>query len=419
MPLPSFRRPGSAIGASATLFLTLFAAACDPSPSGPGSNPIQFSRTVSLPDAQSLLQTGPTRVEVRVIPGTLVARRVELEESREMTRPEEVRSRVTAVTSGTDTATFTLEVGGLQIAANGATMIRHGDRHGDAPQSAATLADFVALVQADIAAGHNPTLTASRQPPSAPQAPDDGGFLAADLKLDQGNSHSVIQLNVAAANLVTNPTPPPDGFLQVLGVSLELRLSDGTTKLKQENPELEGVREFEGLVQSVDLTAQTVTLTDGTIIRIVAGTEFDAREGDEDDHLTGLPAVQDALTAGKTVKAEGRGLVDSTNPLTLDAIRIEFEVRGEEPPPPVMMVEFEGGVASVDVAGSTFTLASGAVVTVTSETMIGSEGDLHTLQEVSDALAAQHPVRAEGHATVTAVGPPRTLTALDVKFETP
>jgi hypothetical protein len=419
MPLPSFRRPGSVIGASATIFLTLFAAACDPSPSGPGSNPIQFSRTVSLPDAQSLLQTGPTRVEVRVIPGTLVARRVELEESTEMTRREEVRSRVTAVTSGTDTATFTLEVGGLQIAANGTTMIRHGDRDGDAAQSALTLADFVALVQADIAAGHNPTLTASRQPPTAPQAADDGSFLAADLKLDEGNSHSVIKLNIAAANLVTNPTPPPDGFLKVLGVSLELRLSDGTTKLKQENPELEGVREFEGLVQSVDLTAQTVTLTDGTIIRIVSGTEFDAREGDEDDHLTGLPAVQDALTAGKTVKAEGRGLVDTTNPLTLDAIRIEFEVRGEEPPPPVMMVEFEGGVASVDVAGSTFTLASGAVVTVTSETMIDSEGDLHTLQEVSDALAAQHPVRAEGHATVTAVGPPRALTALDVKFETP
>jgi hypothetical protein len=420
MPLPSFRRPGSVIGASATIFLTLFAAACDPSPSGPGSNPIQFSRTVSLPDAQSLLQTGPTRVEVRVIPGTLVARRVELEESTEMTRREEVRSRVTAVTSGTDTATFTLEVGGLQIAANGATTIRHGDRDGDAAQSVATLADFVALVQADIAAGHNPTLTASRQPPTTPQAADDGGFLAADLKLDEGNSHSVIKLNIAAANLVTNPTPPPDGFLKVLGVSLELRLSDGTTKLKQENPELEGVREFEGLVQSVDLTAQTVTLTDGTIIRIVTGTEFDAREGDEDGHLTGLPAVQDALTAGKTVKAEGRGLVDSTNPLTLDAIRIEFEVRGEEPPPPVMMVEFEGAVASVDIAGSTFTLGSGAVVTVTSETRIDAEGGgLLTLQAVSDALAAQHMVRAEGHATVTAVGPPRALTALDVRFETP
>ena len=419
MPLSSPRRPRATFRGPAALLVVLLAAGCDRMTTAPGSNSIQFSRTVSLPDAHTLLQTGPTRVEVRVIPGTLVARRVELEESSEMTRPEQVRSRVTAVTSGTDTATFTLEVGGIHIAANGSTTIRDGDRDGDMAQTATTLADFVALVQADIAAGHNPTLTATRQPPSAPQAPDDGKFLAADLRLDEANSHSVIKLNIAAANLMTNATPPPDGFLKLLGVSLELRLADGTTKLEQENPELEGVREFEGTVQSVDQTAKTVTLKDGTVIRIVAGTEFDAREGDEDDHLTSLAAVQDALTAGKTVETQGRGLVDSTSPLTFDAIRIEFEVEGEEPPPPVMMVEFQDAVASVDVAGSTFTLANGAVVTVTSETMIESEGDLHTLQAVSDAIAAHHTVRAEGHATVTSAGPPPALKALDVKFETP
>ena len=83
------------------------------------------------------------------------------------------------------------------------------------------------------------------------------------------------------------------------------------------------------MVKSVDQTAQTVTLPDGTVIHIVAGTEFAAREGDQDDHLTTLSAVQDALTAGKTVKTEGHGRVDSTNPLTIEAIRIEFEVAGE------------------------------------------------------------------------------------------
>src|SRR5207247_7106907 len=124
------------------------------------------------------------------------------------------------------------------------------DRGDDAAQSALTLVDFVALVQADIAAGQNPTLTASRQPPATPQGPDDGGFLAADLKLDEGNSHSVIKLNIAAANLVTNPTPPPDGFLKVLGVSLELRMSDGTTKPRQKNPDLEGVRGVEDEARS-------------------------------------------------------------------------------------------------------------------------------------------------------------------------
>ena len=420
-------------GRFTAVLLAALAAACDPASTGPQSGSLQFSRSISLPDAQSLLQTGPTRVEVRVIPGTLVARRVELEEPEDMSRPERVRSRVTAVTAGTDMATFTLEVGGLQVAANGSTVLRAGD-DGDGGDGgddhavsasdgggggALTLADFVARVQADIAAGRNPTLKASRQPPAAPQAPDDGNFLASELQLDDGNSHTVIELNIGSASLVTNSTPPPDGFLKLLGLSLELRLSDGTTGLEQENPDLENEHEFEGTVQSVDQTARTVTLGDGTIIRIVAGTEFDSREGDDDDHLTTLAAVQDALTAGKTVRAEGRGLVDSTNPLTLDAIRIEFEVEGEEPRPPVMMVEFEEPVASVDVAASTFTLANGAVVSVTGETHIEAEGDLHTLQAVSDALAAQHTVRAEGHAVVTSAGPPPALSALDVKFETP
>src|SRR5207244_3776080 len=296
MSLHVYPRPRVTVGGFAAV-LALFAAACDSSSTGPRSGSLQFSRIISLPDAQNLLQTGPTRVEVQVIPGTLIARRVELEEASDMSRPEQVRSRVTAVTAGTDTATFTLELGGLQIAANGSTKLRPAD--GDGDPGAATLGDFVARVQADIAAGRNPTLKASRQPPAAPQAPDDGSFLAATLQLDEGNNHSVIRLNIAAANLMTNPTPPPDGFLKLLGVSLELRLSDGTTRLKRENPDLEGVREFEGLVQSVDQTAQTVTLKDGTVIRIVAGTEFDAREGDEDDHLARLAAGQAAVTAGK------------------------------------------------------------------------------------------------------------------------
>jgi hypothetical protein len=240
------------------------------------------------------------------------------------------------------------------------------------------------------------------------------------LQLDEGNDHSFIQLNITAASLTTNTTPPPDAILKLLGVSLELRTSDGTTQLRIENEAARGAGEFHGVVKSVDQTAQTVTLMDGTIIRIVAGTAFEGREGDEDDHLTTLADVQAALTAGKTVKAEGRGLVDSTNPLTIHAIRIEFEVEGEELPPPVPMAQFRGAVASVDVAGGTFTLASGTgVVTVTSETHISSEGAYHTLQEVADALTAKKAVRAEGVGTITAAGPPPAIKALFVKFGTP
>src|SRR2546426_5736665 len=185
MLLPSLRRPRSAIGACTTLFLTLFAVACDHSPSGPGSTPIQFSRTVSLPDAQSLLQTGPTRVEVRVIPGMLVARRVELETSEELVRPEEIRSRISAISATANEGTVTLELGGLQVGFNSSTRFRpdDGDGHaalmsqGDDGGGGSTLAAFVARVQADLAAGRHPAVKARRPPPATPQAPDDASFL--------------------------------------------------------------------------------------------------------------------------------------------------------------------------------------------------------------------------------------------------
>jgi len=416
-----------AILGPAAVVLTFLAAACDTMTSGPSSTVTsQFSREVTLPDVQNQLVTGPTRVEVSVIPGTLTARRVQLEEPDQLTKPERVRGRVTAITSGTDTATLTLDLGGLQIALNGSTRLHPDDA--DEQQAAMpatsddggngmTLADFVARIQAELAAGRNPAVRATRPAPAQPQAPDDGKFLAATLQLDEGNNHPRIELNIAAANLTTNATPPPDAVLKVLGVSLELRVSDGTTKLRVENQEAEGAEEFHGVVKSVDQTANTVTLMDGTIIRIVAGTEFEAREGDEDDHVTSLADVQAALTAGKTVETEGRGVVDTTSPLTIDAIRIEFEVEGEPMPPAMMMAEFQDDVASVDVGASTFTLNNGTVVTVTADTKFDDHG-LQTLQAVADSLAAHVRVRAQGVGKVTSAGPPPAVTALFLEFET-
>src|SRR2546427_4181005 len=39
---------------------------------------------------------------------------------------------------------------------------------------------------------------------------------------------------------------------------------------------------------SVDATAGTVTLKSGTVIRIVAGTEIEGKEGESDEHLASL-----------------------------------------------------------------------------------------------------------------------------------
>src|SRR5574342_521768 len=220
--------PSSLRAFPAALALTLVVAACDSTTSGPKSTlPAQFSTQISLPDFQNNLLTGPARVEVSVVPGTLTARRVVIEEPDQLARPGRVRSRVTAITAGPDTATLTLELGGHQIMST------------DGSVSGMTLADFVARIQADVAAGRSPAVNATRQPPAQPQAPDDGSFLAATLQLNEGNNHSRIELNATAANLTTNPTPPPDAFLKLLGVSLELRVSDETTKLRVETPEAE------------------------------------------------------------------------------------------------------------------------------------------------------------------------------------
>jgi hypothetical protein len=316
-----------AIGATAGLLFALFQTGCDHLATGPRTAlPAQFSSDITLPDLQSHLGTGTARVDVRLIPGTLTARRVEIEEPEQLARREEIRSAVTAISASGDHGAVTLALGGLQVAFTAATRFRPDD--GDGSQSAMALADFVARVQAALAAGRHPEIKAFREPPSSPQAPNDPTFVASELKLDEGGDHPLLRLNVTGANLATNATPPPDAFLNVLGLSIALDVSGGTTKLQIENQELEGVGEFEGIVQAVDQTAQTVTLKDGTLVRIVAGTEIEAKDGhDDDDHLTSLAAVRAALDAGKTVKAEGRGLVETTSPLTLAAIRIEFEVK--------------------------------------------------------------------------------------------
>ena len=83
----------------AAVLVVLAATACDHASTNPGSSSIQFSRSISLPDAQSLLQTGPARVDVGLIPGTLVARRVAIETTDELARSEEVRSRINAISA--------------------------------------------------------------------------------------------------------------------------------------------------------------------------------------------------------------------------------------------------------------------------------------------------------------------------------
>jgi hypothetical protein len=180
----------------------------------------------------------------------------------------------------------------------------------------------------------------------------------------------------------------------------------------------------------VDANAGTVTLASGTIVLITEDTRIeqhgddgcdDGDHGDDgnsgdDDKLGSLAEVAAALAAGLPVEAEGEGSVQSDDPLTIVAREIEFEVEDEnddEDDDDGQGAEFEASVTAVDVAGGAVTLAGGRVVLVTASTVIDGEGDLLTLQAVSDAVAAGRPVRAEGRGTTEAAG----FVASRIEFE--
>ncbi len=109
--------------------------------------------------------------------------------------------------------------------------------------------------------------------------------------------------------------------------------------------------------------------------------------------------------------------------IDISQAQLEQEVEVQVPAIPGAVVEFEDRVVDVNVetpTTGTFTLASGTLVRVTTDTIIDQLGDLLSLQEVADklaVLAADERVRAEGDAKVVAVGPPVVLEATNVKFE--
>jgi hypothetical protein len=338
-------RPRSApsLARFAALTVPLILAACDRSPADPSGvfGLLAFSKQIDLPTTKTILAAGPTRVRIDVIPGTLTARKVVIKEGEQLTRPERIVSRVTGVAVAGTTAgddTLLLELGKIRVVVTSTTVFR-GEVEDEPVPPGTSESEFVARLQALLAAGRHPAVEARRKAPAQPQAPGDTSFVAQEVRLDDAADRPRIEMNVAAANLLMNSgTPPPDAWLEVLNRKIELRVSDGTTRIVQEGPRTTGEIHFAGVVKSVDPTAKTATLMDGTVLRIVAGTEFEVGEGpdgqaedgpgDRDDGTLGsLPAVQTALAAGKTVVARGEALLETTSPRTLDVIEVGFQIQ--------------------------------------------------------------------------------------------
>lgn len=384
------------------------AMACGDSMTGPGDGTIRFSEQISLETLQTEVDQGARRVEIKLLRGTLIAREVELEEAEERADREEVKSRVTAIDGGA--GTLTLALGGLVVTFDASTEFRLEGGAG------IDLAGFVSRVDGDLAGGGSPSVEAKRTPAAVPQAPEDPTFFATRIEIDDEADEPEIEIDIDGDNLVANASPPPDAILTVLGLPIEIRASDGTTELERERDRDDDETEFEGIVSSVDEAAGTATLADGTIIRIVQGTEIE-REGD-DDNLASLGAVAAALAQGALVEAEGDGFVESTDPRTIVAKEVEFEIEDDSDDIPGN-VDFESDVVSVDEGAGSVTLANGTVVRIDAGTRIDDDDDgdrLGSLAEVAAAIGQGERVVADGEGIVESTSP-RVILAKEIEFE--
>src|SRR6056297_1081748 len=148
--------------------------------------------------------------------------------------------------------------------------------------------------------------------------------------------------------------------------------------------------DFEGYVESVDLTEQTFTLSNGMTLYVNSDTKFD-------DGLKSLDEVEQAISEGYTVEADGEYYVDSDGKNIV--IEVELEKDDEDD---FEDYEFEGYVESVDLTGQTFTLTSGMTLHVNSDTKF--DDGLKSLDELEQAISEGYTVEVEGEYYVDGEG---------------
>ena len=293
-----------------TLTVTMAAGACS-SEAGLPSDPSEGGTASAVVTVDSALGSGGvSRIEIELFPRELVAREVHVEND---DAEEKLVSGVTTIDPAQ--GTLTLELGGLTVSYDAATRFR---TESESHESRAT---WEAAVQSELAAGRRPLIEARRNPAGAPQSPDDPAFRAADLRLEADSDEPKIEIYVDGHNLVSGDASAV--VLRVLGLSITV--NDRTRLGPDDNGgagQPSGSVEFEMGVASADAGAGTLTLSNGTVVRVTAATAI-SPEGD----LLTLESAATAVAGGRPVRAEGRGTVESSgSPVVIVASSLKIEV---------------------------------------------------------------------------------------------
>jgi len=370
--------------------------ACDMSPGiGPdGNNQYLFFSEVTVPEFQQLIDEGTARVEVLVSEDGLVAREVEVRSGAALEDEEQIVSRVASIHTDGDAPYLELDLGGLVVHFNEETAFRKGEDEMSFEQ-------FAGYVEESIAFDEAPTVKAERLPRDLPQDPSDAAFAAFRISLIGDEHAQEIDINIDPDNLSLNESPPPDGWIQVLGLMIELRVTDGITHLSAQRDDLVK-KEFEGKVKSVSADFTKFTLENNTVVRIVDDTKIAYELGDE-HRLGSLQDVAAALEDGKEVFSAGYGIAEGAEPLQIAAVHVVFELAAPK------LEGFEGYVESVDVTTGTLVLTNGRVIQITDETNIkhDAESDLYltSLAAVEESLSAGETVVAWGEGDIVGEEP--------------
>lgn len=265
------------------------AAACSSEARLPSDPEGSASASAAATVDSALGSGGVSRIEIELFPGELVAREVHVEAD---DAEEKIVSGVTAIDPAQ--GTLTLELGELTISYGAGTRFRTESQSHESRET------WEAQVQGEIAAGRRPLVEARRNPAGVPQSPDDPSFAATDLRLENETDEPKIEIYVDGDNLVGGDAS--EVVLRVLGLSITVndRTRLGPDDRGAGQPSGTSV-EFEMGVAAVDAAAGTLTLSNGTVVRVTARTAINL-EGD----LVTLESTAAAVSEGRPVRVEGQ-----------------------------------------------------------------------------------------------------------------
>lgn len=376
------------------------AVACTESATGPGDQ-LLLVQDINLDELARQVE-GVARVDVTLYDNGPVARRVLVKTGDERSGEEWLLGAVTGLTADGTAGLVTLAFG-AQVAFDGETEFvgLRGDAIG--------FDGFIAHVTEALALGREPRVKAVRRAPDLPQAPDDPSFRAVVLRLTDDAVPARLVLNADLDNFARNPAPPPDGYLTLLNLPIELRVTEGLTELILDRDDRREVA-FEGIVRRVD-AAEGVFVLQREEREIVVRVLRDTKLGFNDAEIETLEPVARALEAGLTVRAIGEGILHADGSGVVLAIVVRFKTDdGREGVP------FGGQVAAFDLEAGTFTLVEGPTIVVGPETRLKVNGEpVDGLARLAAALADGFKVYAFGEGTVED-GSDRIL-AVFVRFE--